>query len=80
MISKTSLAPAVLAFALGAAAVQAQPTTDDPAGATPPDGNASAGESGAAAERSANSGDSPFDYRASEEISEDLPVSFPVDI
>lgn len=24
--------------------------------------------------------DSPFDYRSSEEISEDLPVSFPVDI
>jgi len=24
--------------------------------------------------------DSPFDYRSSEEISEDVPVSFPVDI
>ena len=27
-----------------------------------------------------NSGRSPFDYRSSEEISEDVPVSFPVDI
>jgi hypothetical protein len=30
--------------------------------------------------RSDSGGDSPYDYRASEEISEDLPVSFPADI
>jgi hypothetical protein len=30
--------------------------------------------------QSAPAGDSPFDYEASEQISEDLSVSFPVDI
>ena len=79
MISRTNLAPAILALALGAVAGQAQPTAED--SATPPDTGASAGESSPAADSStANSGDSPFDYRASEKISEDLPVSFPVDI
>ena len=33
-----------------------------------------------AAEPAASSDSSPFDYRASEQISEDLSVSFPVDI
>jgi uncharacterized protein involved in high-affinity Fe2+ transport len=34
----------------------------------------------AAVEPAAQDEDSPFDYRSSEEISEDLSVSFPVDI
>jgi hypothetical protein len=77
MISRTNLAPAILLLALGAVAGQAQPTAED--SATPPDPGA--GESSPATDSgTANSGDSPFDYRASEKISEDLPVSFPVDI
>lgn len=47
-----------------------------PAPHTPPAAEASE-------KKSTNAGagkDSPFDYRASEQISEDLPVSFPVDI
>jgi hypothetical protein len=79
MISRTSLAPALLALVLGAAAGQAQPGSEDPAGPAPPD--AGTGESSAGTEGgNTGSGNSPFDYRASEEISEDLPVSFPVDI
>lgn len=36
--------------------------------------------SGNASKQSDSGGSSPYDYRASEEISEDLPVSFPADI
>ena len=79
MISRTSLAPAILALVLAAAAGQAQPGSEDTAGSAPPD--AGAGESSPTTDGgNAGSSDSPFDYRASEEISEDLPVSFPVDI
>jgi len=46
---------------------------DDPSMASAPD--TAAGRENTQAER-----ESPFDYRASEEISEDVPVSFPVDI
>ncbi len=34
----------------------------------------------AATSEESDTGDSPFDYQSSEEISEDLSVSFPVDI
>ena len=79
MISRTRLAPAILALVLGAAAGQAQPGTEDPAGEAPADANT--GQSSATSESGdADNSNSPFDYRASEEISEDLPVSFPVDI
>ena len=62
-------------------AVAAEPTESpptpaaDPAGADPktPPADATAAAPSAAA-------DSPFEYRASEQISEDLSVSFPVDI
>ena len=50
-----------------AAPEQTAPREDTPAAKNP------AGETD-------DSGDSPFDYRSSEEISEDLSVSFPVDI
>ena len=52
----------------------AAPATDEPseAPATVPATDAAAS--------STESADSPFDYRASEQISEDLPVSFRVDI
>ncbi len=66
------------------------PTSAPPAGvATGADeGDASAGENGAAGEApgksppdgTAPTRDSPFDYTPSEQISEDLSVSFPVDI
>ena len=79
MISRTRLAPAILALVLGAAAGQAQPGTEDPAGEAQPD--ADTGQAGTTSESgTADNSSSPFDYRASEEISEDLPVSFPVDI
>ena len=48
-----------------AAAAQPAPAARDPEKKSPP---STAGR------------DSPFDYRSSEEISEDVPVSFPVDI
>ena len=71
-----------LVLLLGAALVGAQPagderapadTTEQPAAATgtdPADGGAAASGPQRA----------PSDYRPSEQISEDLPVSFPVDI
>lgn len=47
-------------------------------GAAAPDKQGPAGET--ATESATTDNDSPFDYRSSEEISEDLSVSFPVDI
>jgi hypothetical protein len=52
---------------------------DDSAAADPNAPAADAGDGSARAGDSADDG-SPFDYQASEEISEDLSVSFPVDI
>ena len=71
-----------LAMAAGWTFAQEEPGAAE----TPPEQTpAGAGEATAApepAEDQAASGDetSPFDYRASEQISEDLSVSFPVDI
>ena len=73
-----------LAMAAGWALAQEEPGAAE----TPPEQTpAGAGEATATAEPEpaedqAASGDerSPFDYRASEQISEDLSVSFPVDI
>ena len=46
-----------------------------------PQGESSqSGTEGPAAGTSASGDDSPFDYQASEQISEDLSVSFPIDI
>jgi hypothetical protein len=53
------------------------PVADDKAGAA----DSGQGEATPAPTRAPQeSGDDPFDYRASEQISEDLSVSFPVDI
>ena len=79
MIFRTLLA---LVLLLGAALVASQPAGDEPAptdtteqpaadtGSDPADGGAAASGPQRA----------PSDYRSSEQISEDLPVSFPVDI
>lgn len=87
MIGKRTLAlllPAVL-LALGPAAlaqqtgeeVQPGPPVDTPPAAEATDKPASSQQT---APRAAPVDRSPSDYRASEKISEDLPVSFPVDI
>lgn len=93
MINPQQLAPLFLALALGAAPLLAQPDAAGTAGS--PSGSADNGakeqpaapeQSPAASEPEPNSSsaskstDSPFDYRSSEKISEDVPVSFPVDI
>ena len=60
------------------------PADAEPAKSPAPQPSASAekrpGGNEGAQQRSGSGGDSPFDYRASEQISEDLPVSFPADI
>lgn len=79
-----------IALLLAAAPLLAQPEAPDSASTTPSDGleNEPAATQQAPAPSepaptSSSSGtrtSSPFDYRSSEEISEDVPVSFPVDI
>jgi hypothetical protein len=93
MTPRRYLLPLSLALAVGAApllAQDAQPGTEQPTaaagapkGAPAPQSSAGKKDNGAGANtkpRADSGGDSPFDYRASEEISEDLPVSFPADI
>ena len=80
MIRIQSLARLLLTLLLGSATLVAQEA--DPQEPAPKD------EAPATAEPAAQpatpappaNDDSPFDYRSSEEISEDLSVSFPVDI
>lgn len=69
-------APAAPAASASKGTPQKTPASQSPAGNTKLD--ASAGEN--SKKGSSSSGGSPYDYRASEEISEDLPVSFPADI
>ena len=69
-----------LVLLLGAARVAAQPAGDEPAPADTteqPAAGTDPAEGGAAASDPQRA---PSDYRPSEQISEDLPVSFPVDI
>ena len=93
MTPRRYLLPLSLALAVGAAplfAQDAQPGAAQPAAAAgapnaepAPQSSAGKKSTGAGANakpRADSGGDSPFDYRASEEISEDLPVSFPADI
>jgi len=83
-------APAWIVLALlltspGALAQEDAYATDEPA-ATVDEENAATGEPGVTQEEPAPDiepdaeATDPFDYRASEQISEDLSVSFPVDI
>ena len=69
-----------LVLLLAAALVAAQPAGDEPAPADTteqPAAGTDPAEDGAAASDPQRA---PSDYRPSEQISEDLPVSFPVDI
>lgn len=69
-------APAKPAAADSDAAKPKTPASQPSAGNTTQ--NSAASEN--ARKQSDSGGGSPYDYRASEEISEDLPVSFPADI
>lgn len=92
MINPRQLTPLFLALALGATPLFAQtaPAEQDGSsvkpGAQGADKTAPAQQAPAAREPAPKSTppttgkDSPFDYRSSEKISEDVPVSFPVDI
>ena len=77
---------ALAALLLAASAALAQPGADEGATPAPPPPKAASGEEkkpsapAAANKTPARAGKSPSDYQASEQISEDLPVSFPVDI
>jgi hypothetical protein len=88
IVNPRQLAPLFFALLLGAAPLLAQTdvtetkepapaatdgTTEKPAATPAPPANS------APAQKSTGNS-SPFDYRSSEEISEDVPVSFPVDI
>jgi len=91
MITRRALVIATLTLLLGAAPLFAQQSSSQEATAETQPGAQPAPENPAAAAttdepnspappRRDAAGDSPFDYRSSEEISEDLSVSFPVDI
>ena len=58
----------------------AEPATGSPEGGIPPEEVIPEPAPTAAEDSAADADTSPFDYRASEQISEDLSVSFPVDI
>ena len=88
-VNPRPLAPLLFALALGAAPLLAQTegtdaaeaapaATEEPTAAKPAATPAPTASSAPAPKSTGNS--SPFDYRSSEEISEDVPVSFPVDI
>lgn len=84
-MSRSSLPIALAILLLSTFGAQAQDTTGEPAPASAVQKEQEAPaktEEKAAAKPGAESEseDSPFDYRASEQISEDLSVSFPVDI
>ncbi len=85
MIGMKYLAPAVAALLLTAVAAWSQPLPDAEGDATTtapqqnPGPNTDIGDA-AADTAPSQTGRSPGDYRASEQISEDLSVSFPVDI
>jgi uncharacterized protein involved in copper resistance len=89
MINTRQRALLLLALALGSSPLLAQPApptkTAEPATRTAqqtaPQQQAPATPDPAQKSTPPATGrDSPFDYRSSEEISEDVPVSFPVDI
>lgn len=92
MTANKTLAPLFIMLVLSAPCAQAQQSTDSAtaegnATAATPEQSASERE-GTEGEKNSETGnasqgddnESPFDYRSSEEISEDLSVSFPVDI
>ena len=87
MIRPRQLLPLTLPLAIAVATAIAQPGVppgaEAPTGATEPapaGADEAAVESGEKQDSPTARNESPFEYRPSEEISEDLPVSFPVDI
>jgi hypothetical protein len=89
MIKRQLAGPLFLALLLGSAVLVAQEVPDaaSPQAANPPAEKTTAAPQTPAANGQVKKSaptttgkDSPFDYRSSEEISEDVPVSFPVDI
>ncbi len=88
MIWKNAMAVTLAALLLAAqGALRAQDDPEaDPGKAQAAEDKAATADSGEGEASPAptpapqESGDDPFDYRASEQISEDLSVSFPVDI
>ena len=78
----TTIALCLLLVACPLPAQQAEPEPAAPvAQPAPAERDADSEDDGQrSADRPPPSDDSPFDYQASEEISEDLSVSFPVDI
>ena len=89
MINPRQLAPLLLALALGSTPLLAQPApaanAPEPASGAPnktaPTPQVPAVREQAPKSTASGTGkDSPFDYQSSEKISEDVPVSFPVDI
>jgi len=89
MSVNTILAATALALLLNTVPLAAQPANDQEQSNEARGGQARDGADAAAkpdnrpaetGSAASQSNDSPFDYEASEEISEDLSVSFPVDI
>ena len=86
MITTRALAVAILSLVLGAAPLHAQRATDVPGQDSVETDKSQESQTPSkpvtapATRPPAANNDSPFDYRSSEEISEDLSVSFPVDI
>ena len=83
MIRMQFLAPVFLALtvgATGAGAQEVEEATPAPAQPEATPGPQATDSDSAASSGKATTDESPFDYQASEQISEDLSVSFPVDI
>jgi hypothetical protein len=81
LLLATTAAMAPYALAQTAADPAATPAPAPPAAGAQSTAPPSAGDAAkSSAAKSAPGDDSPFDYRSSEKISEDLSVSFPVDI
>jgi hypothetical protein len=89
MTKRRPLAPLLILLILGAVPLYAQTlpapgsSADSAAQETKPDAveqEAAVPESSSPKSPAKPGSDSPFDYRSSEQISEDLSVSFPVDI
>ncbi len=80
MIRTKALALAMMALLLAAVTALAQPTDDGADPQQPAAADSRPTTTDATIDKPGQPGDSPSDYRASEKISEDLPVSFPIDI
>ena len=80
MLQSTRWSPLALVLLLFALPVGSQTEASDPSAPRGKSDEASVPEAPVTRENTQVASENPFDYRASEEISEDVPVSFPVDI